>query len=208
MKIYLIPPIIKEYFERLITPLIRVLVKYRLNPNWLTTASFIISIGTAVLFANGKIRIAAVVLLLGSILDRVDGRVARESNRVTHFGAFYDSVIDRYTEIVNFLGIGYYFIEKSGSDFKLGLLISLLVFLALAGSLMVSYIRARAEALHFECNVGVMQRPERVVILGFGALISEQGLVVALILIVFFTHLTMAQRIYHVWREATSQNQN
>ena len=199
MKIELIPPVVKANFKKLATPVVNIFVKYHLNPNWLTTVSLFIFIFSAVEFGRGHLRTAAVALLLGGIFDMIDGAVARASNRVTRFGALYDSTLDRYAEIFTFFGIGYYFIHKTGQGFESGLFVSMVVFIALAGSIMVSYVRARAEGLEFECKVGFMQRPERIVMLSIGALFGDRYLVGALILIAFFSHLTAIQRIFHIW---------
>ncbi|MBN2354951.1 CDP-alcohol phosphatidyltransferase family protein [candidate division KSB1 bacterium] len=199
MSVELIPPIVKNGFKKLLRPIIRLFVRYKLNPNWLTTVSCFIFVLVAIEFARGRIRLAACLLLIGGIFDMIDGAVARASNRVTRFGALYDSTLDRYAEILTFFGIGYYFIHRAGQGFESGLFVSMVVFIALAGSLMVSYVRARSEALDFECKVGVMQRPERLVVLAAGALISDRFLVYALILIALLSNFTAIQRVYHIW---------
>jgi len=134
----------------------------------------------------------------------LDGAVARASNRVTRFGALYDSTLDRYAEIAVFFGFAYYFVHKTGMGAAHGLLISMVVFIAMAGSLMVSYVRARAEGLHFDCKVGVMQRPERLVLLSLGAYINDTWLVVMLVVVAFFANLTAIQRLVYIWRSETT----
>ena len=128
-----------------------------------------------------------------------DGAVARASDRVTKFGALYDSTLDRYAEIIVFAGIGYHFIGRVGQGVVERQNTALLVFIGLAGSLMVSYIRARAEGLDFECKVGLMQRPERLVMLSLGAMISERWLIYAIIAIAVFSNITAIQRLAHIW---------
>lgn len=141
----------------------------------------------------------AVLLLLGGLFDMIDGAVARAANRVTRFGALYDSTLDRYAEIIIFFGIGYYYVNKLGQGSDSGLLISMAVFIGLAGSIMVSYVRARAEGLGFECKVGIMQRPERLILLSIGALISDKWLVIMIILVAVLSNVTAIQRIIHIW---------
>jgi CDP-diacylglycerol---glycerol-3-phosphate 3-phosphatidyltransferase len=189
MKFELIPPFIKTGFRNLLNPVIRLCVKLRLNPNWLTTASFFISAVASYHFAAGALRTGAVLLLFGGIFDMIDGAVARAADRVTRFGALWDSTLDRYAEIMVFIGIGHYFISKVGAGVTEILNVTLLVFVGLAGSLMVSYIRARAEGLQFECKVGVMQRPERLVMISVGALISDQWLIYMIIAIAVFSNV-------------------
>ncbi|HOT96729.1 MAG TPA: CDP-alcohol phosphatidyltransferase family protein [bacterium] len=204
MKIELIPPVVKTRFKQLIQPLVGSLVRYHLNPNWFTTFSFFIIVAAAVAFGRGALRLGATLMLLGGMLDMLDGAVARASNRVTRFGALYDSTLDRYAEIAVFFGFAYYFVHKTGMGAAHGLLISMVVFIAMAGSLMVSYVRARAEGLHFDCKVGVMQRPERLVLLSLGAYINDTWLVVMLVVVAFFANLTAIQRLVYIWRSETT----
>jgi CDP-diacylglycerol--glycerol-3-phosphate 3-phosphatidyltransferase len=154
---------------------------------------FGISIFAGYFFAVGALRIGALLVLTSGIFDIMDGKLARGTNRVTRFGALYDSTLDRYAEICIFLGIAYYFI---GEDMFLTSLASCIV---LAGSLMVSYVRARAEGLGFSCKVGIMQRPERIVTLGAAALIHEVALMIALFFLAVMANFTAIQRIRHIW---------
>jgi len=199
MKIAIIPQIVKERFKQLLEPVIRFFIRYELNPNFLTTVSLIISIFSAYQFGKGSLRLGALLLLLGGIFDMIDGAVARATNRVTRFGALYDSTLDRYSEIIVFFGIGFHLVHKYSAGSKTSLLISMAVFIAIAGSIMVSYVRARAEGLRFECKVGLMQRPERLVLLSLGALISATVLVVAIVFIALLANFTAFERVYHVW---------
>jgi CDP-diacylglycerol---glycerol-3-phosphate 3-phosphatidyltransferase len=199
MKLVIIPQIIKENFKKLLNPIIKLFVKYHLNPNYLTTFSLVISLFSAYQFAAGSARAGAILLLLGGIFDMVDGAVARASNRVTRFGALYDSTLDRYAEIIVFLGIGYRLLNAYFADAKTSLLISVAVLIAATGSIMVSYVRARAEGLGMECKVGLMQRPERLVIISLGGLISNTALLIAVIIIAALANFTAVQRMSHIW---------
>ena len=194
-KINILPDGIKNWYLRLIQPIIDLFISLELNPNFFTTIGFILTIGAAVLFATGYIRIAGIIVLLAGTFDIVDGKVARLSNRVTKFGALYDSTLDRYSEVIMFFGLAFYFVKADM------FITSIAVSFALGGSVMVSYIRARAEALGFQCKVGIMQRPERVVYIGFGAIIHLFALVFAILLIAIFANVTAIQRIYHVWTQ-------
>ncbi len=146
-----------------------------LTPNAVTTIGFILNIGVAVIFVMGAeksirddlsyVGWAGALILFAGLFDMLDGQVARLGNMSSSFGALYDSVLDRYSELVMFLGICYYLI---GQHYFLS---SLFAFIALIGSMMVSYTRARAEGLGIECKDGLMQRPERVITIGVSALL-------------------------------------
>lgn len=195
VKINILPDGIKNWYLRLIQPVIDFFIKLELNPNFFTTIGFILTVGAAVLFATGYLRVAGGIILLAGTFDIVDGKVARLSKRVTKFGALYDSTLDRYAEVIMFFGLAFYFVKAEM------FISSIAVSVALGGSIMVSYVRARAEALGFQCKVGIMQRPERVVYIGFGALLHLYTLIFAIILIAVFANITAAQRLYHIWTQ-------
>lgn len=198
MKITILPDSIKRGYVNLISPVIDFLVKLELNPNLLTTLGLVISVVAAYLFAIGDLRIAGILVLLGGTFDIIDGKVARATKRVTKFGALYDSTLDRYAEVIIFFGLAYYFVRQES------LLTSVAVSVALGGSVMVSYIRARAEGLGFQCKVGIMQRPERIVYIGFGALFHPYVLIFAILLVAVLANFTAIQRLYHIW---TAENE-
>jgi len=208
MKIRLIPDVVKQKFRAILDPVIQFFIHYELNPNFFTTISLIICAISAYQFGKGSLRYGGLLLLLGGLFDMIDGDVARASNRVTRFGALYDSTLDRYAEILVFFGIGAHFIRRYSATSSTGLLISMVIFIALAGSLMVSYVRARAEGLGFECKVGIMQRPERIVLIGISALIAEIVLIIAMFIIAILANITALQRIYHIWSEENSAKWN
>lgn len=192
-KLDILPDGVKNWYLRLINPIVKFLIGLELNPNFLTTIGFLITIIAAILFANGYLRIAGAIVLLAGTFDIIDGKVARATDRVTKFGALYDSTLDRYAEVILFFGLASYFIKEQW------FLTSVAVSMALGGSIMVSYVRARAEALGFECKVGVMLRPERIVYLGCGALFHIFALIFAIYLIAILANFTALQRLYHVW---------
>ncbi len=196
LKVNLLPDGLKNWYLSLITPVVNFFIEHKLNPNHFTTAGFILSVITAYVFAKGSIALAGALVLLAGTFDIIDGRVARATNRVTKFGALYDSTLDRYAEVIVFFGIAYHFVDH-GFLWR-----SVAVSMALGGSMMVSYVRARAEGLNFECKVGIMQRPERIVLLGLGAISSlfyEYALDLAIWVIAVFANFTAIQRLYHVW---------
>lgn len=171
----MLPKFVQNGFLGLMEPIIRFFARFHINPNWLTTLGLILNLAAAGVFSLGAaygtrtdlyyIGWGGALILLGGLCDLLDGKVARAAGLTTRFGALYDSVLDRYSEVVMFIGMGYYLIRL---DYFYE---SIFCFIALGGSTMVSYIRARAEGLHMECKVGLMQRAERIVWLGSGSLL-------------------------------------
>jgi CDP-diacylglycerol---glycerol-3-phosphate 3-phosphatidyltransferase len=183
---------LKDALRQLLHPLVRLLSALRVRPDTLTVLGWTLSVGSAVLFGLGYTRIAGVVMLLGGLFDALDGAVARESNRMSDFGAFLDSTLDRLSEATIFVGI-IFFYAAAARPYE-----TLLAGVAMTFSLLTSYARARAEGLGMECQVGLLERAGRVVILSAfsiaGLLTVGLGLVAAGALI------TTAQRILHVRR--------
>ena len=178
-------------------PAVKLLAMTPVTPNTITWLGFLITVGAAALVVTGNLFAAGFVVLFAGIFDMLDGALARITNRVTRFGAVLDSTLDRLSEAVLLLSI--LVIYTRGQQVTE----SLLVGIALFGSLMVSYIRARVEALGIECNVGLFTRPERVVILALGLLLSQFdfALVIALAIITFFSFFTVGQRLIYAWRQ-------
>ncbi len=191
--------IIKERVRSLISPLARVLANMGVSPDHLTLAGLITSAGAGVLVALGYFPLAALALFLGSLCDVLDGAVARVSGRSSQFGAFLDSTIDRYAEMFYFAGLLVYFsrIEPSTTY-------ALLVFLSAGGSFMVSYTRARAEGMGLRCDVGIMERPERLILLLVATVIGPVAIRVTLWILLVLVTYTSLQRIHHVFRETRS----
>jgi len=166
--------VLQQLIYKVINPFVKLLIKIGFTPNAVTTTGLILNIGVAVIFIIGVeegnrgdltyVGWAGALVLFAGLFDMLDGQVARLGNMSSKFGALYDSVLDRYSELVMFLGICYYLI---GHHYFLS---SLFAFIALIGSMMVSYVRARAEGLGIDCKGGLMQRPERVVTIGVSAL--------------------------------------
>jgi CDP-diacylglycerol--glycerol-3-phosphate 3-phosphatidyltransferase len=169
------------------------LARAGLTPNALTAIGLILNLVVAAVIAVGYLRLGGLLLLIASGFDMLDGAVARASGTVTKFGGFLDSTLDRYSEAVVYGGVLVYLLGTP--DYWIG---ALLVFAATVGSLMISYARARAEAAGFGASVGLLARPERVVILAAGLLSGQ--LVPALWVLVIGTFLTVLTRMAHVWR--------
>ena len=195
MNVNILPMGVKNWYLNLMDPVVKFFIDLELNPNFFTTIGFVLSVISAILFAAGQLRLAGALVLLAGTFDIIDGKVARATNRVTKFGALYDSTLDRYAEVIIFFGLGYFFVNEGW------LITSSAVFVALGGSIMVSYVRARAEGLGFECSVGVMQRPERIVYLGISALLHKYLLIIAILMIAILANYTAMQRLYHVWKK-------
>jgi CDP-diacylglycerol--glycerol-3-phosphate 3-phosphatidyltransferase len=182
----------------LLYKIVYLLAATRVHPNALTFFGLVVNTYAAVLFAQGHFRTAGGMMLFAGLFDMVDGRVARAQNRVTQFGAFFDSVIDRYSDLVLYLGLLVYYANVSRNRY------AVLVGVAMAGSVMVSYTRARAESLIPSCKGGFFERPERIVLLIIGALADKMA--PALWLLAIGPNLTVIHRIVHTWREAQRGN--
>ena len=178
-------------------PVVHLLAKTSITPNTITWLGFLISVGAAALIVTGHLLAAGLLVLVAGLFDLLDGALARRTNQVTHFGAVLDSTLDRFAEIVLLLGIVILFVREQSA---VGIL---LVGIALPSSLVVSYIRARAEALGLDCKVGLFTRAERVIVLALGLLLSQidYALIIALCIIVLFSLFTAGQRLLHVWHQ-------
>ena len=201
----MISEVIGAACKRIIDVIVRTLVRSRINPNALTFIGLLINIGCAVLFGYGKFFAAGWLLVFANLFDMLDGQVARLRGRVTNFGAFFDSTLDRYSDIIVYVGIMIFYARDTVAH---STLLVALTGLALVGSVMVSYSRARAESLNITCKVGFLERPERVVLLIIGALteIGPQNYFLhkmpqVLWVIAALSHWTVVHRIYHTWRE-------
>src|SRR5438105_14893675 len=178
---------------RQLVPLLRLL---RVTPNMLTLVGLVISAGAGLLVAIGQLVPGGVVLLLAGAFDILDGAVARVTGKVYRYGAFLDSTTDRYAEGFTYMGLLWYFIFNGHHTVE-----PMLVIAALTGSLLVSYVRARAQSLGFVCDGGLLARPERVVFTVLGLLVPPLLLPILWILAVL-TNITAVQRIWFVWRQS------
>ncbi|MHB1638853.1 MAG: CDP-alcohol phosphatidyltransferase family protein [Candidatus Dormibacteria bacterium] len=164
----------------------------RVSPNVLTLVGLAITAGAAVLIALDLLLPAGLVMLLAGSFDILDGAVARASGKTHRYGAFLDSTADRYGEGIVYLGLLYLFLVREHQDLAVFLIVA-----ALLGSLLVSYVRARAQSLGYTCDVGWFARPERVVLTALG-LMSNQ-MVIVLWILAIATNATALQRVHAVW---------
>ena len=213
---------LQQAIYAVINPFVHFMIRIGITPNIVTTIGLLGNLAAAVIFGyagyictDGQfsqwwlITLAGAVIILFSLFDMLDGQVARLGNMVSRFGALYDSVLDRYCELFTVGGIAYFMFA---SGYKISAFIA---FLAMVGSVMVSYVRARAEGLDIECKVGFMQRPERVVVTSAAALAAGicgqcevsfdpmYILTAAMAIIAVFANITAFARIAHCKRELT-----
>ena len=190
---------------RILDPLTGWLAEHRVHPNLLTTIGFAVTLSSAWAFHQHAVPLAGFLVLLGGFFDILDGRVARLTELGSKFGAFYDSTLDRISEIVVYLGLLSLYNDYRLELGDVGMIY--LIMLAMAGSLMVSYTRARAEALGLDCRVGLMPRAERVVLIGAASLFfgtAWNGIVLkgVIVILAVLTNVTAFQRIIWVYQHA------
>lgn len=205
----------RDYLQKLIytliNPIIKGMIKMGITPNMVTTIGFVGNVIAAFLFIHASqltplsmgfswIGWGGAILLFSGLFDMMDGRLARLGNMSTTFGAFWDSTLDRYSELFSLFGITLYLMTASG------IWAGVITFLALVGSIMVSYVRARAEGLGIECKVGLMQRPERVVVTALAAIITGMTgnlwwLIGGMTLIAVLANITAFWRVTHCYKQ-------
>ena len=193
--------LLKQYYE---SPVSAGFDKLGFSPNGVTILGLILTFIAAIFISLGMLLVGGIVMLLGSALDLIDGGLARRLGKVSNFGALLDSVIDRLQEALVFFGVLIYFLtgpcDSLLSGFDTCSIGPLLAYSAFIGSVMVSYLRARSEGLGIDCKVGIMTRPERVIAVGLGLIISEWISIVILLVLVIITVLglfTTIQRLVH-----------
>jgi CDP-diacylglycerol--glycerol-3-phosphate 3-phosphatidyltransferase len=172
-------------------------IRRPVNPNFLTFGGLILNAVAGILLSLGHWFASAWIILLAGLFDLLDGTMARNQGDVTPFGGFFDSVIDRYSDFLLFLGVLVFYIRAQ----SMGPVI--LAIVALAGATMVPYARAKAETVISKCNVGVMERAERILLLTGGALFN--WMIPALWIIAILSHFTVIHRIYYTWRQLNRQ---
>jgi len=180
-------------FGTAIDRIVRWLALSRIHPNVLTFLGLVINIAAALFFAAGSFRWAGVVVIGAALFDMVDGRVARETNRVTRFGGFFDSVLDRYSDLALLMGLLVYYASINRFFYVV------LTAIVMTGSVMVSYTRARSECTIPKCKVGFLERPERVVLIIIGALLDRIAPVLWVIAVL--SNLTVIHRMIYTWQE-------
>ncbi len=190
---------LRSILSPIVDGIARVLVKLGFSPSGLTVIGVLIACVAAGLIAQGMLAVGGVVVLVAGVFDMFDGAVARMTDRATKFGAFFDSVMDRVSEAIVLLGLLWFYLDDGE---QLG---AVLVYVAVVGSTMVSYARARAEGLGIECKGGLMQRPERVASLGVGIIVGqwwEPAVLIVLGVIAALTVVTTVQRVVETARGA------
>ena len=202
----------RERYFKIVGPVADLFARAGINPNILSIAGLLLSIAAGAIYCHGSFFWAAWVVVLAGICDTLDGRIARQTNKKSDFGAFFDSTLDRYSDMFLFIGLAYYFaggrpffmsLQTGGSPEVSPWTVTAIIF-AIAGSFMVSYTRARAEGLGMECKAGMMQRPERITLLIIGSLLGSIPVVGILLLklvllaLAISTNLTAAYRIVFI----------
>ena len=210
---------IKILLQGCIDPLVKLLVKLRVTANFLTFMGLLLNFVGACVFIRGGLYGTASIyqyigwggfwILMGGLCDMLDGQVARTSGTVSKFGALFDSVLDRYSEIIMFFGMGVLLVAHQYHYTATAL------FFALAGSLMVSYVRARAEGMGISCSIGFMQRPERIILLTGGALLTPFVawfqptlfdpifvFIIPIFVLAVLSNITAIRRLYHGFKES------
>jgi CDP-diacylglycerol--glycerol-3-phosphate 3-phosphatidyltransferase len=184
---------ITEWIGRVCGPLLNFIVRglalTKIAPNYLTFIGLLINSGAAVAFGYGQFRWGAVIIFMAGIFDMTDGRVARVTNKVSSFGGFFDSVVDRYSDLALYFGLLVYYARVNRFFYIV------LTALAMTGSVMVSYVRARAESQIDQCKVGFMERPERIVLLIIGGLFDRMAPVMWVIAVI--SNITVIHRILY-----------
>jgi CDP-diacylglycerol--glycerol-3-phosphate 3-phosphatidyltransferase len=210
----------RDRYLRVVTPIGKLLGRLHVHPNILSLTGLILSALAGLIYSSGSFFWGGWVVVLAGTCDVLDGQLAKQNGKETAFGAFFDSTLDRFGEVLMFLGLAWHF---SGGQALLGgsggaadsqsPLAILLIILAIAGSFMVSYTRARAEGLGVECKVGSMQRPERITLLVIGSLLGSLPVIghllmkLTLLLLAVLSNFTAVQRMVHVRRQFKGENQ-
>src|SRR5438309_11660543 len=179
--------------NRIIRLIVRGLALSRINPNVLTFFGLVINIVAASFLATGRFRTAGLVIIFAGLFDMVDGRVARATNQVTRFGGFFDSVLDRYSDLALLVGLLVYYGTINRPAYVV------LTAIVMTASVMISYTRSRAENIIPTCKVGFMERPERVVLLILGALFSRMAPVLWVLAVL--SNVTVIDRMIYTWQE-------
>ena len=185
----------------IINPLIKGMIKVGITPNFITTTGFVLNLVATAMYAPNDLSLigwGGAIILFAGLFDMMDGRLARMGNMSSVFGALWDSTLDRYSELFTLFGITVFFLLNQWEW------MGVITFLAMVGSVMVSYVRARAEGLDIECKVGLMQRPERVVLTAFGAIMcgimaDVMWLAVPIAIIAVLANITAFWRIGHCY---------
>ena len=179
---------------RITNPIVGILSKSGITPNDLTLINLALNIAAAYVIATGHFLLGGVLVLVSGLFDLLDGALARFTKQTTKFGAILDSTVDRISEAAILCGLLIWYVPQEDASLKI-----VLIFIVLIGSFLVSYIRARAEGLGWQCQVGLFTRAERVIVLAIGLLINQ--IFIALCVLAVFVFITVVQRLAYLWKQ-------
>jgi CDP-diacylglycerol--glycerol-3-phosphate 3-phosphatidyltransferase len=179
---------------RITNPIIGILSKSGITPNALTLINLALNIVAAYVIATNHLILGGVLVLVSGLFDLLDGALARFTKQTTKFGAILDSTVDRISEAATLCGLLIWYVPQEDASLKI-----VLIFIVLIGSFLVSYIRARAEGLGWQCQVGLFTRAERVIVLAIGLLINQ--IFIALCVLAVFVFITVVQRLAYLWKQ-------
>jgi CDP-diacylglycerol--glycerol-3-phosphate 3-phosphatidyltransferase len=194
-----LPDIRRNLAYRITSPIVRLLSKSGITPNTLTLTNLALNIVAAYVIATGHFLLGGVLILGSGLFDLLDGALARFTKRTTKFGAVLDSTVDRISEAATLCGLLIWYVAKEGATLEIVLILAVLI-----GSFLVSYIRARAEGLGWQCQVGLFTRAERVIVLAVGLLINQifvHSVFVTLCVLAVFVFVTVVQRLAYLWKQ-------
>jgi CDP-diacylglycerol--glycerol-3-phosphate 3-phosphatidyltransferase len=189
----------RKRFGGFVEPIARLVGRTGVSPNVITVMGVVLNLGVAWVLAQGHMRIGGVLVALVAFFDTLDGTLARLTGKRSRFGAFLDSTMDRFSEAIIYLGL-LFFYTRSGAGREI-----VLIYIAIVGSVMVSYTRARAEGLGLQCKVGLLTRFERAAVL-IAALVLDQ-VPIGLWVLAILTNFTAFQRMYHVWKATHEEDE-
>jgi phosphatidylglycerophosphate synthase len=195
-----LPDIRRNLAYRITSPLVRILSKSGIAPNTLTLTNLALNIVAAYVIATGHFLLGGVLVLVSGLFDLLDGALARFTKQTTKFGAVLDSTVDRISEAATLCGLLMWYVSQEGTTLEIVLVLAVLI-----GSFLVSYIRARAEGVGWQCQIGLFTRAERVIVLAVGLLINRilvHSVFVALCVLAVFVFITVIQRLIYLWKQA------
>lgn len=194
----------RERYYRIVHPFGNLLARIGVHPHILSVAGLLLSAASAVVYGTGSFFRAAWILVIAGICDTLDGQIARQTGKESPFGSFFDSFLDRYSDVFILAGLAFYFAGGGGALHPPSPWTVLVIVLAISGSFMVSYARARAEGLGLDCKIGLMQRPERITLLVIGSLLGALPAVgtlimkISLLILALSSNFTAVHRLVHV----------
>jgi len=189
-----LPDIRRNLAHRITNPIVEILSKSGITPNAFTLINLALNIVAAYVIATNHLVLGGVLVLVAGLFDLLDGALARFTKQTTKFGAILDSTVDRISEAAILCGLLIWYIPQEEASLKI-----VLIFVVLIGSFLVSYIRARAEGLGWQCQVGLFTRAERVIVLAIGLLVNQ--IFIALCVLAVFVFITVVQRLVYLWKQ-------